>query len=171
MDYSNQALAIKFELAVRSIVSHCRLSYLNFEILNMTLKSIIFLLLSLASPWLSAAELGQVSAEQLQAMQQNQQALVVDIRTEAEWQSTGIIPNSMKLQSFNGEGEFDSAKWLADLQKMKTSPEQPVILVCRSGNRSSKVGEFLIQQGMTKVYHLNNGIQSWIKSGHPVKPD
>lgn len=137
----------------------------------MMLKSFILFLLSLVAPGLLAAELGQVTAEQLQAMQQAEHALVVDIRTEAEWQASGVIPNSHKLQSFNKDGQFDSAKWLADLQKLKTSPEQPVILVCRSGNRSSKVGEFLTQQGMTNVYHLSNGIQSWIKSGHPVKSD
>jgi rhodanese-related sulfurtransferase len=154
----------------------------------MTLKSTVFLLLSLFTPWLradpqgceacgklsgtiAAAELGQLSAQQLQAMQQNDRALVIDVRTEAEWQATGVIPNSQKLQSFNSDGQFDSAKWLADLQKLKTSADQPVILVCRSGNRSSKVGELLIRQGMTNVYHLNNGIQSWIKSGYPLKSD
>lgn len=154
----------------------------------MTPKSTVFLLLSLFAPGLwadppgcgecgqlsgtiAAKELGLVSAEQLQTMQQNDHALVVDIRTDAEWHATGIIPNSQKLQSFNSDGQFDSAKWLADLQKLKTSPEQTVILVCRSGNRSGKVGEFLTRQGMPNVYHLNNGIQSWIESGHPLKPD
>ena len=137
----------------------------------MILKSLVFLLLLLFAPWIWADDLGQVSAEQLQAMQQNGQALVIDIRTEAEWKATGVIPGSLKLQSFNSDGEFDSAKWLADLQKLKTSSEQAVILVCRSGNRSSKVGNFLIREGVPNVYHLNNGIQSWIESGHPVKTD
>lgn len=142
----------------------------------MTPKSIIFLLLSSFTLWLwagttAAAELGQVSAAQLQPMQQNDHALVIDIRTEAEWHATGVIPGSRKLQSFNAEGQFNAEKWLADLQKLKTSPDQPVILVCRSGNRSSKVGEFLVRQGMPNVYHLNNGIQSWIKSGNPVESD
>ncbi len=137
----------------------------------MTLKLTLFLLLSLITSTIRAAGLGEVSAEQLQALQQNEHALVIDVRTEPEWQATGIIPGSQKLQSFTRDGQFDSAKWLADLQKLKTSPDQPVILVCRSGNRSSKVGEFLIQQGMPKVYHLTNGIQSWIKSGRPVQPD
>jgi rhodanese-related sulfurtransferase len=155
----------------------------------MTLKSTLFLLLSLLlSPWLwadprgcvgcdkssgtlAATEPGQVSAEQLQTLQLNDHALVIDIRTETEWHATGTIPGSQKLQSFNADGQFDTEKWLADLQKLKTSPDQAIILVCRSGNRSSKVGEFLIRQGMPNVYHLNNGMQSWIKSGHPVKPD
>lgn len=135
------------------------------------LKTMVFLFGSLLATVLHAGELGQVTPEQLLHMQQIQHALVVDIRTEAEWNATGIIPNSQKLQSYDSEGRFDSAKWLADLQKLKTSPDQPVILVCRSGNRSGKVGEFLTRQGVNQVYHLNNGIQSWIEGGRPVKND
>ncbi|MGZ4958047.1 MAG: rhodanese-like domain-containing protein [Methylomonas sp.] len=146
----------------------------------MTLKSSFFLILLLFTSALwaeapakssgtTAIEPRTVTAEQLQALQQNDRALIVDIRTEPEWQATGIIPGSQKLQSFNGDGQFDEQKWLADLQKLKATPDQSVILVCRSGNRSRKVGEFLIQQGVPNVYHLNDGIQSWINSGHPVQ--
>lgn len=154
----------------------------------MPLKSIFFLLLSLFASTLWAdpqdcgacskssgtqvnAGLGKVTVEQLQTLQQNDHALIVDIRTEPEWQASGIIPGSQKLQSFSGDGHFDAEKWLADLQKLKSSPDQAVILVCRSGHRSSKVGEFLVQQGIPNVYHLDDGIQAWIKSGHPVQPD
>lgn len=118
---------------------------------------------------LTAAELIAVSPEQLLDMQQHNNALVVDIRTEEEWQASGIIANSHKLKSFDSQGHFDEEKWLADLNKMKSSPDQPVILVCRSGNRSAKVGSLLTQKlGMNNVYHLDNGLQFWIKTDHPV---
>lgn len=117
-----------------------------------------------------ATELGKVSAEQLLNMQQNDHALVVDLRTAQEWQSTGVIADSQKLESFDKDGNFDQDKWIANLEKLKSSPDQPVILVCRSGNRSGKVGQILTEKlGMKNIYHLSNGIQSWIKDGHPVK--
>lgn len=137
----------------------------------MTLKPTLALFLSLLSPWLAASELGQVSAEQLQAMQQNDRTLVIDVRTEPEWHATGIIPGSRKLQAFNEDGQFDASRWTADLQKLKSWPDQAVILVCRSGNRSGRLGNILIEQGIPNVYHLNHGIQSWIKSGRPVQDD
>ena len=119
-----------------------------------------------------ANELQTVTPEQLLDMQQNQHALVVDIRTAAEWQASGVIANSQKLQSFDPQGKFDQDKWLAELEKLKSSPDQPVILVCRSGNRSGNVGTLLSDKiGMQNVYHLQNGLQAWIKSGHPVSPD
>lgn len=137
------------------------------------MRKILALLLSfLLGSTVMAAELETVTPEQLLEMQQNQNALVVDIRTEAEWQASGIISNSHKLQSFNNQGEFDPEKWLAALEQMKSSPDQPVILVCRSGNRSGKIGAFLTQQlDMKNIYHLENGLQSWVKSGHPVSPN
>lgn len=120
----------------------------------------------------AAAELQTVQPEQLLDMQRNQHALVVDVRSEAEWQASGVISDSRKLQSFDGNGKFDQEKWLAELEKLKSSPEQPVILVCRSGNRSGKVGEILTRQlGMKNIYHLENGLESWIKNGHPVSPN
>lgn len=119
-----------------------------------------------------AAELGNLSPDQLLDMQRNDHALVVDVRTPAEWQSTGIIADSHKLQAFDATGNFDADAWVAKLQKLKTSPNQPIILVCRSGNRSGKVGEVLTQKlGMTRVYHLANGLQSWFNSGRPLSPN
>lgn len=138
------------------------------------MKTLLSLLLSgfiYCAPLL-AGELETVTPQQLLDMQQNNNALVVDVRTEAEWQASGIIANSHKLQSFDSQGKFDPEKWLTSLEKMKTSPDQPVILVCRSGNRSGKIGALLTQQlGMKNVYHLDNGLQSWINSGHPVSPN
>jgi rhodanese-related sulfurtransferase len=138
------------------------------------MKSLLSLMLTIAffcNP-AQANELQNVTPEQLLDMQQNQHALVVDIRTPAEWQASGVIANSQKLQSFDAQGKFDQDKWLAELEKLKSSLDQPVILVCRSGNRSGNVGTLLSDKiGMKNVYHLQNGLQSWIKSGNPVSPD
>ncbi|AEG01389.1 Rhodanese-like protein [Methylomonas methanica MC09] len=134
--------------------------------------NLIFAGLLLCSQAAWADEVTGISPEQLLDMQHNQNALVVDIRTEAEWRNSGVIADSHKLQSFDRQGHFDAEKWLTDLRKLKSSSDQPVILVCRSGNRSGKVGALLTQQlGMKNIYHLNNGLQAWLESGHPVSPN
>lgn len=127
---------------------------------------------SLIAAPLSAAELGQLAADQALEMQKNQQALIVDIRTTAEWQASGVIADSLKLQAFDSSGKFDQTQWLSDLKKAQSSPDQPVILVCRSGNRSGKVGELLTKQlGLNNVYHLSQGIESWKRAGYPLAAD
>lgn len=135
----------------------------------MRLKIILFAFFSLFSTLTTAAELIDLSVEQVQALQKNGAALVIDIRTEQEWLSTGIIPSSHKLEFFNKQGKYDAEQWLDELAKLKSSSDQPVILVCRSGNRSGMVGNYLTQQlGMKNVYHLSNGIQAWIKAGQKL---
>lgn len=132
----------------------------------MPIKTCYFLLLSLFSSLIYADELIDLSAQQVVTMQQQDGALVVDIRTEPEWQQTGIIPDSHKLKFFNRDGKYDAEQWLTELTKLKASPDQAVILVCRSGNRSSRLGNFLTQQlGMKNIYHLSSGIQGWRQSG------
>ncbi len=132
----------------------------------MNIRTFCFLLLALFSLSGATEELVNLSVEQVHTMQQNNNALVIDIRTEKEWQTTGIIPASHKLEFFNSEGKYDAEKWLAELEKLKSSPDQPVILVCRSGNRSGMVGNFLAKQlGMKNIYHLSSGIQSWSRTG------
>ncbi len=132
---------------------------------------VFFSILLLTSNYLPADELKNLDPEQVEVLQKNG-ALIIDIRTVKEWQSTGIIPNSKKLQFFDPQGKFDAETWVKELNQVKSSPDQPVILVCRSGNRSSMVGNFLTQKlGMKNILHLQNGITSWIKSGKKTIKD
>jgi rhodanese-related sulfurtransferase len=118
---------------------------------------------------LSAAELNNITPEQLKTMRDNN-ALVIDIRTTEEWNSTGIIPGSNKIEFFNDQGEFDANKWLIALNQLQSSTEQPVVLVCHSGNRSNMLGNYLANKlGMKNIYHLQNGIASWIETGNKIE--
>ncbi len=135
------------------------------------LISSFFSILLLISNYSLADELKNLDPEQIEALQKNG-ALIIDIRTVKEWQSTGIIPNSKKLQFFDTQGKFNAEQWVKELKQAKTSPDQPVVLVCRSGNRSSMVGNFLTQKlGMKNIFHLQNGISSWIKAGKKTIKD
>ncbi|MCK5829579.1 MAG: rhodanese-like domain-containing protein [Methylococcales bacterium] len=135
----------------------------------MKIKLTFILLFSLFSSIISAEALIDLSTKQLINMQKNKNALVIDIRTEKEWQSTGTIPGSHKLQFFSSEGKYNAEKWLAELNQLKSSEDQSIILVCRSGGRSGMVGKLLIkQQKMKNIHHLSSGITSWIKAGNKV---
>ncbi len=139
--------------------------------MNFNVKPLFFLFLALFSGLLSAAELVTISSEQLQTLQQ-QNALVVDIRTEQEWAESGTIPKSLKIQFFDNNGDFDSDLWLKQLNEHRQTSNQAVILVCRSGNRSAKVGNFLTQKlGMINIYHLENGMNAWSKEGRKIDKD
>jgi len=103
-------------------------------------------------------------------LQKQQHPLVVDIRTTKEWADTGMIADSQPLEFFNAAGQSNADKWLQQLKKLQKQPDQPIILVCRSGNRSAKVGELLTQKlGMKNIYHLSQGMNAWMKENKALQ--
>ena len=92
---------------------------------------------------------------------------IVDIRRQEEWDASGIIKGSQKATAFNKNGDFNTT--FVPIMMAVTSPEEEVILICRSGNRTVAIAKFLTEQhGFKKVYNVTNGISKWIKDGFPV---
>lgn len=95
---------------------------------------------------------------------------VIDIRLQSEWEETGIISGSKLLTFFDEKGHHDAAGWLEKVKPI-AKPNEPVIVICRSGNRTKPVSQFLSQQaGYATVYNVKSGIKGWIGAGGPVVP-
>ena len=45
----------------------------------------------------------------------------------------------------------------------------PVIVTCRTGNRSGQVVDFLREQGFTNVHNMDGGIVAWQEAGYEVE--
>jgi len=136
-----------------------------------TLSLFSFLFFLLFSSLLWAADLNNLSVEEVEALQKQGDVLIIDVRTPEEWKQTGIIPGSVPLQFFDKDGNALTQTWLTQFDQLRKSPDQPVILVCRSGHRSGLVGNFLTKKlGLEHINHLSTGLKSWLKAGKPVKP-
>ncbi len=95
---------------------------------------------------------------------------IIDIRTEGEWKETGIVPGSRLFTFFNEHGRADPPAWLQQVKGVAT-PDQPVILICRSGNRTKAASQFLSREaGYQTVYNVKDGIRAWAKDGRPLAP-
>ena len=93
---------------------------------------------------------------------------VIDVRTPAEWKETGVVPGSHPLMFFDEKGNSDPAAWLARLNGI-ARPGGPVVVICRSGNRTKEVSRFLSQKaGYTTVYNVKDGILAWLKEKRPI---
>jgi len=47
--------------------------------------------------------------------------------------------------------------------------DDPVVLICRTGNRTSTLARHLVEQmGYTQVYNVRDGITRWIRDDRPV---
>lgn len=95
---------------------------------------------------------------------------VIDIRLQSEWEQTGIVAGSHLFTFFDERGRANPAAWM-DKVKPVAGPEQPVIVICRTGNRTKAVSQFLSQQaGYRKVYNVRTGIMGWLRAGGPAIP-
>lgn len=93
---------------------------------------------------------------------------VVDVRTAGEWRQTGVVPGSQLITLFDEQGQSDPAAWLAAVDKV-VAPGQPVVFICRSGNRSGKAAQLLQQRYPQRlIYNVREGITSWARAGQPV---
>ncbi|MDB9754426.1 rhodanese-like domain-containing protein [Amylibacter sp.] len=93
-------------------------------------------------------------------------SIVIDIRREEEWIETGIISGAETITAFTDNGQLHQ-----DFQEkffsLVNSPETPILLYCRTGNRTEMLGNALIDQvGLKNVYHLTDGIVGWEKLGN-----
>lgn len=94
---------------------------------------------------------------------------IVDIRTEPEWKQTGVVPGSHRLTFFDEQGRYDARVWVDSFSKI-AKPGDPVIIICRTGNRTGTVGRFLDQQvKYAKVYNVREGIVAWMKAGNATE--
>lgn len=86
-------------------------------------------------------------------------ATVIDVRTPEET-SQGVIEGCDMMINYNGD---NFAEQIGKLDKSKA-----YVIYCRSGGRSSAASQYMVDQGFTKVYNLQGGINGW--TGAVVKP-
>ncbi|MDD2441605.1 MAG: rhodanese-like domain-containing protein [Eubacteriales bacterium] len=99
----------------------------------------------------TAATVQLVDADEALAILDNKpDALLIDVRTEAEFKS-GHIEGALLLPIDQLQAK------LSELPKDKATP---LVVYCRSGNRSATAAQILLQAGYSQVYDLG-GIIDW----------
>ena len=93
---------------------------------------------------------------------------VIDIRTEAEWIQTGIVKGSIPITFFDARGNYDAQKFLDTISKYVKKTEE-FALICRTGNRTTAVSDFLGKQGYD-VVNLKGGVVSLGRQGYKLVP-
>ena len=116
---------------------------------------VIFLIASLGGEQASNSKLPAfVSVDEAHQMY-TEGTFVLDVRTPEEWNEfhapdTTLIPLDELAARVN------------ELPK-----DQPIVVVCRSGNRSQAGRDILLQAGFNAT-SMSGGLNEWRDSGHPV---
>jgi rhodanese-related sulfurtransferase len=88
----------------------------------------------------------------------NDDALVLDVREDKEY-AAGHIPKARHIPLGQLAGR------LKELDKFK---DKPILVTCRSGNRSAHACRTLKKAGFTTVYNQAGGILAWERANLPV---
>ena len=115
----------------------------------------------------SFSDVVEISNAELKSLLE-QEIPLIDIRRKDEWNSTGIIENSILMTFFDKNGKANTIEWLNKLNKI-LDKNDPVILICRTGRKTGIITKFLSEKvGYRIIYDVTDGISDWIKKGNPV---
>jgi rhodanese-related sulfurtransferase len=135
--------------------------YLDFASRNWTLFALLGVVLAafVTTEVLRARRGGQtVNAAEALRLFNDENAILVDVREIAEYRD-GHIPEATNVPL----GTLK--KNPGELTKHKS---RPVIVYCKTGNRSPSVVGDLKKQGFERIYHLSGGLESWKSASLPV---
>lgn len=99
-----------------------------------------------------------------QILLDDENAVLVDVRTETEWRTIGV-PDTLELGreprfvAWNDEDGIPNPHF-ADQVTDGLDPDTSILLICRSGARSNAAAELLIRSGYTQAMNVANGFES-----------
>jgi len=77
--------------------------------------------------------------------------LVIDVRN----------PYELELSSVEGFKHIEMSEIPDRINEIPK--DQPVVFICRSGNRSLQVANFLVRKGFDNLFNLEGGILAWAR--------
>ena len=126
--------------------------------MNSTLKYILIFFTIFSCSLINNESINQMNSDELIEFIELNDAILVDVRTEDEYNS-GYIESSLNIDYFSNEFSVNADK----LDKTI-----PIILYCRSGKRSSMSANKISKLGFKEIYNLEGGILEWIEEGNVI---
>jgi rhodanese-related sulfurtransferase len=100
-----------------------------------------------------------VTPDEMKELSQMDGVQLVDVRTPEEFME-GHIKGFQNI-------DFMSDTFQEEIEKLDKN--KPVIVYCKSGNRSGKSCKIMQEKGFVKIYDLEGGIEKWKYEGNEVE--
>jgi rhodanese-related sulfurtransferase len=101
-------------------------------------------------------------------LQKNPDALFIDCRSEMEYLFVGHPVGALHVAWNDGPDWEVNPHFVGQVKKLAGTDHsrRPIVLICRSGNRSLEAGEELERHGFTRVYHVAHGFEGPLNAQH-----
>ena len=93
------------------------------------------------------------------ALQANRSAVLIDVRDPVEFDFIGHPPGAINIPLKFAPEMRDNPEFLDEVRRAVRDPATPVLLLCRSGQRSLVAGQRLIDAGYTDVANIEDGFE------------
>ncbi len=97
-------------------------------------------------------------AEAQTLLQSTPEAVLLDVRTQAEIDWVGYVPGALHVEWQRYPGGVANPDFLFQLQAL-VKPTQPVLFLCRSGGRSHAAAVMAAQAGYRQAYNVLEGFE------------
>ncbi len=109
-----------------------------------------------AQPTVLPADVTSKMVEELRA---TGAIVIIDVREPDEY-AVGRIPGSTLIPLGELAGRTD-----------EVPTDKPVVMVCRSGNRSAEAVQILQKAGFTNIHNMIGGMKAWTAAGYVPEAD
>lgn len=100
-------------------------------------------------------------------LQQNPDALLIDVRSEIEFLFVGHPVGAIHVSWNDGPDWEINPHFVGEVRKLAgNGSERPIVLICRSGNRSVLAGEALQAAGFSSVHNVLYGFEGELDEDH-----
>lgn len=86
------------------------------------------------------------------------EARLVDVRTRAEWDWVGRVPQAIEIEWNQYPGGTRNPDFMAEL-KRQLAPGSPILFLCRSGARSDGAASAATEAGYDQCYNILEGFE------------
>ncbi|VXA93187.1 Rhodanese-like domain protein [Exiguobacterium sp. 8H] len=94
-------------------------------------------------------EITKVDVETLQNKLENKEITLLDVREVSEYDGGHI------------EGSVNAPLSSLDANHLPYPKDEPIYVICRSGNRSAQAASQLQDAGYTEIYDVSGGMMAW----------
>lgn len=85
-------------------------------------------------------------------------AVLVDVRSAAEWQFVGVVPQAIRIELKLFPGMVPNERFIEQLIQ-QVDKQSPVLFLCRSGARSDEAARLAWNAGFLTVYNVAEGFE------------
>ena len=97
-------------------------------------------------------------AETWTLLQDDPRAKLVDIRSREELALVGRIPGAIEIEMKRFPAWIDNDSFIPAIRE-RLSPDDLILLICRSGKRSHKAAEWLAREGFPNSFNVLEGFE------------